>query len=68
MTSPAIRAVPTPPAPDPARKMLGSLHFRLADVTGREAGEIRGDARSHRVLTVSETGRYGLAEVRARSP
>jgi ATP-dependent Clp protease, protease subunit len=42
------------------RKMLDSLYFRLADATGKEVDEIRGDARAHRVLTAAEAERYGL--------
>jgi len=42
------------------RKMLDSLYFRLADVTGREVDEIRDDARAHHVLTAAEAERYGL--------
>jgi ATP-dependent Clp protease protease subunit len=42
------------------RKMVDSLYFRLADVTGREVDEIRDDARRCRVLTTDEALRYGL--------
>ena len=42
------------------RKMLDSLYFRLADVTGREVDEIRDDARHCRILTVDDAIRYGL--------
>jgi ATP-dependent Clp protease, protease subunit len=42
------------------RKMVDSLYFRLADVTGREVDEIRDDARRYRVLTTDEALRYGL--------
>lgn len=42
------------------RKMLDSLYFRLADVTGREVDDIRDDARRYRVLTTDEAVRYGL--------
>ena len=42
------------------RTMLDALYFRLAEVTGREVDEIRGDARAHRILTAGEAQRYGL--------
>jgi ATP-dependent Clp protease, protease subunit len=42
------------------RKMVDSLYFRLADVTGREVDEIRDDARRCRILTTDEALRYGL--------
>ena len=42
------------------RTMLDALYFRLAEVTGREVDEIRGDARAHRIFTAREAQRYGL--------
>ena len=42
------------------RTMLDALYFRLAEVTGREVDEIRGDAQAHRILTAGEAQRYGL--------
>jgi ATP-dependent Clp protease, protease subunit len=42
------------------RRMLDSLYFRLAEVTGREVDEIRDGARARRVLTVAEAQGYGL--------
>ena len=42
------------------RTMLDALYFRLAEVTGREVDEVRGDARAHRILTAGEAQRYGL--------
>ena len=42
------------------RRMLDSLYFRLAEVTGREADEIRDGARARRVLTAAEAQGYGL--------
>ena len=42
------------------RTMLDALYIRLAEVTGREVDEIRGDARAHRILTAAEAQRYGL--------
>jgi ATP-dependent protease ClpP protease subunit len=45
--------------------MLDTLYFRLAEVTGREVDEIRGDARRGRFLTVDEAVSYGLIEAQA---
>ena len=42
------------------RTMLDALYIRLAEVTGREVDELRGDARAHRILTAAEAQRYGL--------
>jgi ATP-dependent protease ClpP protease subunit len=42
------------------RRMLDSLYFRLAQVTGREVDEIRDGARARRVLTAAEAQGYGL--------
>lgn len=42
--------------------MLDALYFRLADVTGREVDEIRGDARSGRFLGAEEAVHYGLVQ------
>jgi ATP-dependent Clp protease protease subunit len=42
--------------------MLDTLYIRLAEVTGREVDEIRGDARRGRFLTVDEAVSYGLIE------
>ena len=42
------------------RTMLDALYSRLAEVTGREVDEIRGDARAHRILTAGEAQRYRL--------
>jgi ATP-dependent Clp protease, protease subunit len=42
------------------RVMLDQLYLRLAEVTGREVDEIRGDAHSGRHLTVAEAVGYGL--------
>ena len=46
------------------RRMTDSLFHRLAEVTGRDAGEIRDDARRTRTLTVAEALGYGLIHER----
>jgi ATP-dependent Clp protease, protease subunit len=48
-----------------ARVMLGELFSRLAEVTGRDLDEIRGDARRERLFTVDDAIAYGLVEGRA---
>ena len=48
-----------------ARSMLEALYARLAEVTGREVAEIRGDARRGRFLTVADAVDYGLIEGQA---
>jgi ATP-dependent protease ClpP protease subunit len=45
--------------------MVDSLFYRLAEATGRDAGDIREDARHGRVLTVAEAIGYGLVHDRA---
>jgi ATP-dependent protease ClpP protease subunit len=45
--------------------MTDSLFYRLAEATGREAEDIREDARHGRVLTVAEAIGYGLIHDRA---
>ena len=45
--------------------MLDTLYIRLAEVTGREVDEIRGDARRRRFFTVAEAVSYGLIEAEA---
>ena len=45
--------------------MLDTLYIRLAEVTGREVDEIRGDARRGRFLSVAEAIGYGLIEAEA---
>lgn len=47
------------------RRMTDSLFYRLAEATGREADEIREDARRGRTLTVAEALGYGLIHERA---
>lgn len=49
------------------RTMLDQLFIRLAEVTGREVGEIRADARRERLFTVAEAIAYGLIEARAEA-
>ena len=48
-----------------ARRMVDSLVYRIAEATGREADDIREDARRMRVLTVAEAIGYGLIHDRA---
>ena len=43
-------------------RMLDTLYFRLAEVTGREADEIREDARRRRSLTTAQAIGYGLIQ------
>ena len=45
--------------------MVDSLVYRIAEATGREADDIREDARRGRVLTVAEAIGYGLVHDRA---
>jgi ATP-dependent Clp protease protease subunit len=46
-------------------RMVDSLVYRIAEATGREADDIREDARRGRVLTVAEAIGYGLIHDRA---
>jgi ATP-dependent Clp protease, protease subunit len=48
-----------------ARRMVDSLYYRIAEATGREADEIREDARRGRTLTTAEAIGYGLITERA---
>lgn len=48
-----------------ANRMTDSLFYRIAEATGRDAEDIRGDARRGRVLTVAEAIGYGLIHDRA---
>jgi ATP-dependent Clp protease, protease subunit len=43
-------------------RMLDTLYFKLADVTGREVDEIREDARRGRTLTTGQAVGYGLIQ------
>jgi ATP-dependent Clp protease, protease subunit len=45
-----------------ARVMLDELFGRIAEVTGREAGQARADASRNRLLRVPEAIEYGLVE------
>jgi hypothetical protein len=45
-------------------RMLDTLYFKLADVTGREVDEIREDARRGRTLTTGQAVGYGLIQGR----
>ena len=48
-----------------ARRMVDTLIYRIAEAAGREADDIREDARRGRVLTVAEAIGYGLIHDRA---
>jgi len=48
-----------------ANRMTDSLFYRIAEATGRDAEDIRADARRGRVLTVAEAIGYGLIHDRA---
>ena len=50
------------------RRMTDSLFYRLAEATGREADEIRDDARHSRSFTVAEALGYGLIQERVTKP
>jgi ATP-dependent Clp protease, protease subunit len=49
-------------------RMLDTLYFRLADVTGREVDEIREDARRGRSLTTAQAIGYGLIQAQETGP
>jgi ATP-dependent Clp protease, protease subunit len=49
-------------------RMLDTLYFRLADVTGREMDEIREDARRGRSLTTAQAIGYGLIQAQETCP
>jgi ATP-dependent Clp protease, protease subunit len=49
------------------QRMLDTIYFKLAEVTGRSAEEIREDARQGRVLTTAQAVGYGLIQ-RQESP
>jgi ATP-dependent Clp protease, protease subunit len=51
-----------------ARRMVDSLFYRIADVAGRPADEIREDARRSRSLTTAEAIGYGLITERVSKP
>jgi ATP-dependent Clp protease protease subunit len=48
-----------------ARRMIDSLFYRIAEAAGRDAEDVREDARRGRVLTVAEAIGYGLIHDRA---
>jgi ATP-dependent Clp protease, protease subunit len=48
-----------------ARRMVDSLFYRIAEAAGRDAGEIREDARRGRTFTAAEAIGYGLIQDRA---
>jgi ATP-dependent Clp protease protease subunit len=48
-----------------ARRMTDSLFYRIAEAAGRDAEEVREDARRGRVFTVAEAIGYGLIHDRA---
>ena len=50
-----------------AERMLDSLYYRIAEATGREADEVRDDARRVRTLTTAEAIGYGLIHGRVSS-
>jgi ATP-dependent Clp protease, protease subunit len=47
-----------------ARRMIDSLFYRIAEAAGRDAEDVREDARRGRVLTVAEAIGYGLVHDR----
>jgi ATP-dependent Clp protease, protease subunit len=49
-------------------RMLDTLYFRLADVTGREVDEIREDARRGRSMTTAQAIGYGLIQAPETGP
>jgi ATP-dependent Clp protease protease subunit len=49
-------------------RMLDTLYFRLAEVTGREVDEIRDDARRGRTLTTAQAIGYGLIQAQETAP
>jgi ATP-dependent Clp protease, protease subunit len=49
-------------------RMLDTLYFRLAEVTGREVDQIRDDARRGRSLTTAQAIGYGLIQRQETSP
>ena len=48
-----------------ARVMLDELFGRVAEVTGRDTGEVRADARRDKLFNVAEAIAYGLVESQA---
>jgi ATP-dependent Clp protease protease subunit len=50
-----------------ARAMLDELFTRVAEVTGRDIGQVRADARRDRLFSVAEAIAYGLVEGQAQA-
>ncbi|HEY1698740.1 MAG TPA: ATP-dependent Clp protease proteolytic subunit [Trebonia sp.] len=50
------------------RRMADSLYYRIAEATGRDADDVREDARRSRTFTVAEALGYGLIHERAAKP
>jgi ATP-dependent Clp protease, protease subunit len=49
-------------------RMLDTLYYKLAEVTGREVDEIREDARGRRSLTTAQAIGYGLVQAQETAP
>jgi ATP-dependent Clp protease protease subunit len=49
-------------------RMLDTLYYRLAEVTGRQVDEIREDARRRRCLTTAQAIGYGLIQAQETTP
>jgi ATP-dependent Clp protease, protease subunit len=47
------------------RRMVDSLFYRIAEASGRDAEDVREDARQNRTLTTAEAIGYGLIQERA---
>ena len=66
LAEPRVRLVGTATAisarEEQLQRMLDTVYFKLADVTGRAAEDIREDARRGRVLTVAQAIGYGLIQ------
>jgi len=49
-------------------RMLDTLYFKMAEVTGREVDQIREDARRRRCLTTAQAVGYGLIQAQETTP
>jgi len=49
-------------------RMLDTLYYKMAEVTGREVDEIREDARCRRCLTTAQAIGYGLIQAQETTP
>jgi ATP-dependent Clp protease, protease subunit len=49
-------------------RMLDTLYYKMADVTGREVDEIREDSRRRRSLTTAQAIGYGLIQAQEAAP